>query len=185
LKNFYLDKNDCALLVVDIQEKLFNTMNETVRLSLIKNSSILIETCSAFSIPVVVTEQYRKGLGPTISAIHDKTGYAPIFEKTTFDCMKNGDILHAVKSLHKKTFILCGIESHICVFQTALSLINLLFKVVIAADAVMSRRKADWSFALKALMDAGALIYPTETISFMLIEDAAAPEFRNLAPLFK
>ncbi len=185
MKNYFIDKNDTALLVIDIQEKLFDTMNEKIRLSMVKNSSIIIETCSVFSIPVIVTEQYRKGLGPTISAIHDKTGYSPIFDKTTFDCMKNENIHDAVKALHKKTIILCGIESHICVFQTALSLLNLRYKVVIAADAVMSRRKSDWSFAMKALEEAGALVYPTESIAFMIMEDSAAPEFKKLAPLFR
>jgi nicotinamidase-related amidase len=185
MKNFFIDKNNSALLVIDIQEKLFDTMDEKIRLSMVKNSSILIETCSVFSMPVIVTEQYRKGLGSTISAIHDKTGYAPIFDKTTFDCMKNDNIYDAVKGLHKKTIILCGIESHICVFQTALTLLNMGYKVVVASDAVMSRRKADWSFAMKALADAGALVYPTESISFMIIEDAATPEFKKLAPLFR
>jgi nicotinamidase-related amidase len=185
MKNFSVDKNDSVLLVIDIQKKLFDTMDETIRVSMVKNSSILIETCSVFSIPIILTEQYRKGLGSTISAIMDKTVKANIYEKTTFDCMKDKNIPAAVKALNKKTFIICGIESHICVFQTALSLLNLGYKVVIAADAVMSRRKADWSFSMKALTEAGALVYPTESIAFMIIEDSAVPEFRKLAPLFR
>lgn len=182
---YMFDKSGSALLVIDIQDKLFRVMDETVRESLVKNSRILIETSTVLSMPVIVTEQYRKGLGNTISEINEKISGCPNFEKTTFDCMKNREIADAVNSLGRKTIIICGIESHICVFQTALSLLASGYQVVIASDAVMSRRKSDWKAAMAALSSAGALVYPAETISFMLIEDASAPEFKKLSHLFK
>ena len=85
----------------------------------------------------------------------------------------------------RRTFILTGIETHVCVFQTALSLLRKGYRVVVASDAVASRRKHDWEYALRALAGAGALVYPTETISFMLLEKAGTGEFKKLSPLFK
>ncbi len=99
--------------------------------------------------------------------------------------MKDDEIRKALLASGKKTVIVAGIESHICVFQTALSLLSSGIKVVIASDGVASRRKQDYKAAMKTLSEAGALIYPTETIAFMILEKAGTPEFKKLSPLFK
>ncbi len=185
MDKYSINKDNALIMLIDVQEKLFKVMNEKVQAALIKNCTILLRTASEFNIPLVVTEQYRKGLGKTIPELAELTEGAPNMEKLFFDCMKDEEIKKTVSSTGKKTVILTGIESHICVFQTAISLLEAGFRVFIADDAVGSRSKKDWKSALSALAGAGAVIYPTETIAFMIIEKAGTPEFKAISPLFR
>lgn len=182
---FSINRDDTFLLLIDMQEKLFRVMEPKVQEMLNKNCRILLKTAEEFKLPVIVTEQYRKGLGETIPELAGSCEGAPNLEKLFFDCMKDDEIRKTVTSTGKKTAILAGIESHICVFQTALSLLESDYKVLIANDAVGSRRKGDWRAAMDALAAAGALIYPAETIAFMIIEKAGTPGFKALSPLFR
>ena len=185
MREYTINRSETLFLMIDIQDRLFNAMNDDSQNMLKKNSSILINTAAEFSIPLIITEQYRKGLGETIAELKDKAGESLNLEKIHFDCMKDEEIKQAILKTDKNTVIITGIESHICVFQTALSLLASGFKVIIASDAVASRRKQDYKTSLKVLSEAGALIYPTETIAFMLLEKAGTPEFKKLSPLFK
>ena len=185
IDKFYFNHKDCALIIIDIQERLFATMKEKIQMMVLKNSGILIEIAQECLMPIVVSEQYRKGLGETESELVEKIQDIEILEKIHFDCMKDEGLCSAINDKKKKTYVITGIEAHVCVFQTALSLLKDGKNVVIASDAVASRRKHDWDMAMKALADAGALVYPTETISFMLLEKAGTPEFKKIAPLFK
>ena len=185
LEKFSLNKKDTALLVIDIQERLVKAMNEKIVENVIKNTGILIELSKVLGMPFLVTEQYRKGLGPTVEAISNRLGDSVVPEKLYFDCVKDDTIKKKIMDLNKKNIILTGIEAHVCVFQTAISLLTEGFNVVVASDAVSSRRKHDWKFSLKALDKSGAFIYPTETIAFLLLEKAGTPEFKKMAPMFK
>lgn len=185
MKDFTINSQDSLLLIIDIQERLFNAMDNDSQNLLKKNPAILIKTADEFNIPIIVTEQYRKGLGETIPELKSLTENSLNLEKLHFDCTKDEAIKTSIIKTGKKTIIITGIESHICVFQTALSLIAEGFKVVISSDGVSSRRKEDRKSALKILSEAGALVYPTETIAFMLLEKAGTPEFKKLSPLFK
>ncbi|MCP4137928.1 MAG: isochorismatase family protein [bacterium] len=189
IDTFTLTPNDTALVIIDIQERLFGAMKPKIQEVVTKNTGILIEISKLYNMPIIVTEQYRKGLGPTISELQEKTNGSEPLEKLYFDCMKdssiNNHINETITKSGKKSIILTGIETHVCVFQTALSLLEKDFRVTIAADAVASRRKHDWKFALESLRQAGVNIYPTETIAFMLLEKAGTPEFKKMAPLFK
>ncbi|HNX23317.1 MAG TPA: hydrolase [Spirochaetota bacterium] len=185
MKDFTINSSDSLLLIIDIQDRLFNAMESGVQSVLKKNGTILINTAREFNIPLIFTEQYRKGLGETIPELKDLAGDSLNLEKLHFDCMKDDEIKKAVLKAGKKTVIITGIESHICVLQTALSLISSGIKVIVAADGVASRKKEDWKSALSILSEAGALVYPTETIAFMIIEKAGTPEFKKLSPLFK
>ncbi|HSV96424.1 MAG TPA: isochorismatase family protein [Spirochaetota bacterium] len=184
-ENFILEKEKTCLMVIDIQERLFNSMEYDIRKNVVRNIGILIETAGAFSMPVVVTEQYARGLGPTIPDIRNHLAGINAFDKTCFNCMLDGAIEERINSLGRKSVILCGIETHICVLTTALSLLAKGFRVVVASDAACSRRKHEWKMAISALRDAGAVIYPTETIAFMFIERSGTDEFKRLSPLFK
>jgi hypothetical protein len=185
MSKYFIQRDDAFLLVVDIQKNLFNAMKEKVQEILKKNAIILLNTALKMSIPVIVSEQYRKGLGLTIGELQDYISDEDNYEKIHFDCTKDKDLFEAIEKKGKKTAIITGIESHICVFQTAISLLERGYRVVIASDAVASRRKHDWLQALSMLEKAGALVYPTETIAFMLLEKAGTPEFKYLSPLFK
>ncbi|HOP65279.1 MAG TPA: hydrolase [Spirochaetota bacterium] len=185
MQNFQINRDDTLFLMIDIQDRLFSAMQDKICEMLIKNSQILLTAAMQFKIPVIVTEQYRKGLGITIPELADLCPEAPNLEKLFFNCIKDDAIKQEIQKTGKRTVIIAGIESHICVFQTALTLLEMNYNVIIASDGVASRRKHDWKTALKALSKAGASVMPTETIAFMLIEKAGTPEFKFLSPLFK
>lgn len=185
MKNFAIESADSLLMIIDIQDRLFQAMSGSTMENLKKNCSILLQTAAEFKIPVIVSEQYRKGLGETIPELKPLIAGAVNLEKLYFDCMKDSEIKKAVTATGRKTVIVTGIESHICVFQTALSLLAEGYRVIIAKDAVGSRRTDDLDAALDMLSKAGAVIYPTETIAFMVLEKAGTPEFKKLSPLFK
>ncbi len=185
MEKFIINKDDTFMMLVDLQEKLAVTMKKKVQEELKKNCNIMLKTAKQFDIPVIVTEQYRKGLGETIPELQDEIKGLDNLEKTFFDCTKDAEIDKKIQSLGRKTAILMGIEAHICLLQTAMSLLKRGYKVIIAADAVASRKKLNWQTALKSMETAGAVLYPTETISFMIIEQAGTAQFKALAPLFK
>jgi nicotinamidase-related amidase len=120
-----------------------------------------------------------------MNELAEKIDDTEFLEKLHFDCMKEENLNKALSGLEKNTIIIAGMETHVCVFQTALTLLKDGKNVIIASDAVCSRRKHDWDTALRSLSAAGALIYPTETISFMILEKAGTDEFKKLAPFFK
>lgn len=185
MKDFSIKCADSLLLIIDIQDRLFQAMEPGVQSMLKKNCSILINTANEFRIPLVITEQYRKGLGETIPELKSISLNPINLEKLYFDCMKDEEIKNTILKSGKNTVIITGIESHICILQTALSLIAAGKKVIISSDGVASRKKEDWKAALNILSAAGALIYPTETIAFMILEKAGTPEFKKLSPMFK
>ena len=181
----FLRKEDCLLLVVDIQERLHAAMDEKFKDPYVKNGIILMETAHACNIPVIVSEQYPKGLGRTIAEAAGHLEGIPRHEKLHFSCCRDENIRKAVDLTGRKTVVVIGIEAHVCVMQTALDLLEAGYRVVIAADAVCSRRARDKDAALEAMARLGALVYPTEAIAFMLIEKAGTELFRKLSPLFK
>lgn len=183
--DFMLKRDETALIVIDIQERLAAAMNEKIMEQVVRNTAILVETAKTFGMPLVVSEQYRKGLGQTLPALQEKIAGCEVLEKLHFDCTRDEALGRKIASAGRKTCIITGIETHVCVFQTALSLLGGGYRVVVASDAVASRRKHDWKYSLRALGRAGAVIYPTETISFMLLEKAGTAEFKKLSPLFK
>lgn len=181
----FLSRSDCILMVVDIQERLHAVMEESFREAYVKNCIILIETARTLGMPFIVSEQYPKGLGPTISEVAGHLESLHSMEKLHFSCFRDDGIKRAIEAAGRKTAILIGIETHVCVMQTALDLLDAGFRVVIADDAVCSRRARDRTASLDAMARLGVLVYPAETIAFMLMEKAGTREFKALAPLFK
>ncbi len=185
IEKFIIDPDKCCLIVVDIQERLYNSMEYDIRKNVVKNTGILIETAKTYRIPILLTEQYRKGLGATIPDIHDMIPDVAPIDKTHFDCMLDTNINERISGMGKSAVIMAGIETHICVLFTALSLLGKGYSVFIASDAVCSRRRHEWAMAIDALGRAGAVIYPTESIVFMIMKEAGTEEFRRLSPLFR
>jgi nicotinamidase-related amidase len=184
-EKFLLNPEECMLLVVDIQDRLYAAMEPAFKETMVKNANILIETAKAFEIPVIVSEQYPKGLGKTIGALNESLKGARKIEKLFFSCYREEPIKECVKKEKRGTVIVSGIETHVCVLQTVLDLLADGYRVVLASDAVCSRREFDRTASVEAMRDAGALIYPTESIAFMLIEKAGTPIFKKLSGLFK
>ena len=185
MNKFFIRPENSELLVIDIQERLFGVMEEQLKPVLIKNNAILLKTAKVFGMPVIVSEQYPKGLGPTIPEMSDLLTDVPKLEKLYFSCFRDEPLRKAIVAAGKKNIIVTGIETHVCVLQTVLDLLRAGYNPVVASDAVLSRNASDRLTAIEAMRDAGAIIYMTESIAFMLLEKAGTTEFKQLSPLFK
>ena len=183
MEKFLLDKNDTALLIIDIQERLATVMKQ--REPVVKNCIHLVELARMLHIPIVVTEQYPKGIGHTVEEIkHALPEYQPL-EKLTFSCCDEPSFLPAIKNLNKKTLILTGMETHICILQTCIGLLQGGFNVHVVKDAMCSRTKENWKTACEYMRDAGAVITCTETVLFQLLKTAGTEEFRTISKRIK
>lgn len=179
MDKFFPHRNDAALLVVDIQERLASVMRE--REAVVKNCLHLIELAKLLEIPLVVTEQYSKGLGPTVGEIRDALPlYSPV-EKMTFNCCGEPAFLPRIEALNKKTLILTGMETHICVLQTCLGLLKEGYTVHVVRDAVCSRTPENKDTGIEFMRDAGAVITCTETVLFQLLKIAGTEEFKTIS----
>ncbi len=170
-----------ALLVVDLQDKLLGLIPD--RDVVVANSVALIRGARALGLPVSATEQYPKGLGPSTAAIAELVPDRPA--KTTFHCCAVPQFLEQLYGRNIRHVTVAGIEAHVCVAQTALELLDLGFRVQVPADAVASRRKIDWEFALRRLERAGAIVSTTESVLFEWTEKSDRPEFKAISELIK
>lgn len=179
MKKFFLDRHDAALVLIDLQERLAAVMSERERV--VANCLHLIAIAGMYSIPVIVTEQYPKGLGPTVTEIRDALqGCRPV-EKITFSCCEVPSFLAEIRATGRTQLVLAGMETHICVLQTCLGLLSEGFTVHVAADAVCSRTKANWKSGCGLMRDAGAVLTNTETVLFQLLKEAGTEEFKAIS----
>lgn len=183
MDKFFINRNNSVLVVVDIQERLAVVMSE--REKVVGNAVHLIEAAKLLSIPVILTEQYPKGLGPTVSEIREALpSYEPL-EKLAFGCCGEPSFLRAIESKGKRKVILCGMETHVCVLQTCLGLLKGNYDVHVVRDAVCSRTKENFRIGSDLMRDAGAVITGTETVLFQLLEKAGTEEFRAISKRIK
>jgi len=178
-----LEPSSTLLLVVDVQERLAAAMPEPTLRALVANTNALLEAARTLGMPVVASEQYPKGLGPTIAPL--ALAGATVLPKTTFDACSDLAIARVLAERDPRAVVLVGMETHICVFQTARELVKRRFATYVVADAVASRREADRALGLGLCERAGAVVAPTETIVFDLLERAGTDTFRRLSKLFK
>ena len=173
-----------VLLVIDIQEKLSGVMPAGVRERVIEQVGILLTAAESLCVPVALTEQYPKGLGPTESALKQRLpDVAPIFEKTVFSAARVKALSQWLADSGRRQIYLTGMETHICVLQTAIDLLIEGYEVFVVEDAVSSRAKGNQFNALQRLRRAGAVITNVESLLFEWLGDASHPEFRKLAKL--
>jgi len=170
-----------ALLVVDVQEKLMARILD--RDVIIAQSVRLVRAAEMLGIPVWATEQYPEGLGPTVYELASLIPHRPA--KTTFHCCGAPQILEQLYGRQTRHVTLVGIEAHVCVAQTALELLHLGFGVQVAADAVGSRSRIDWEFALRRLETAGAVVTTSEAVLFEWTECSDRREFKSISELVK
>jgi nicotinamidase-related amidase len=182
----FIQKDKTSLVVIDMQERLINAIPEKTRESITKNAGILIESAKTLGIPITVTEQYPKGLGLTIPGIKEAVGndFSPI-EKVVFSCARSPEFKSALKGTGRQEVLICGIETHVCVLQTVIDLINDGYTVYVPADAVASRKELDWERGIKLIENAGAIVGTTETFLFQLLERAGTEEFKKISRLIK
>jgi nicotinamidase-related amidase len=183
MDKFFITRNDAVLVIVDIQDRLAVVMKE--REKVVNNCLHLIEAARLLGISVVLTEQYPKGLGPTINEIKEALQlYNPI-EKITFNCCREPSFLKTLSSSGKKKVILTGMETHVCVLQTCVGLLKEDYDVHVVSDAVCSRTKDNFKAGIDLMRDAGAVITSTETVLFQLLEKAGTDEFRAISKRIK
>lgn len=179
-----LNKLNTALLIIDIQEKIINVMND--KETIIKNNRILLNGCKVLNIPVYYTEQYPKGLGSTIIELKDQfDGSEKYSEKDTFSAVNNTSLIENFRNNGIENIIIAGIESHICVLQTAFHLQENNFEVFLAADATGSRKLFDYTLALQRMSLKGVNILSTESILFEMLEKSGTPEFKKISELIR
>lgn len=174
-----INNQESLLLVIDVQEKLVNMLgNSDVKENAIK----VAKACGILNIPAVITEQYPKGLGNTINEIKEALPNAEYIEKTSFSAFKEEELK---KFLSHKQVILFGIETHICVLQTAMDLLNEGYEVFLVQNASGSRDEANKQAALRRLIHAGVQIVTTEMVLFELLESSKHPNFKEVQALIK
>jgi nicotinamidase-related amidase len=180
-----LDADRCALVVIDIQERLLPPIFEKAQL--IKNSQLLIRLAGILKLPALVTTQYAKGLGNTVPEIAALLPDTEAIDKQMFSCFGSDAFCSLLKRLpgNRNTVLLCGMESHICVTQTALGALREGYIVHVASDAVSSRTEWNWKIGLERMRAAGAVISSTEMIIYELLRSSGAPAFKELLPYLK
>lgn len=180
-----LSVENCALLVIDVQEKLLPPIFEKDRLA--KNCVLLIRAAVALNVPMLSTTQYSKALGNTVPEIASLMPDAAALDKQIFSCFGSEAFCASLKRIpgHRNTLLLCGMESHICVMQTALAALNEGYIVHIASDAISSRTQSNWQTGIDRMRAAGAVISSTETMIYELIRSSGAPAFKELLPYLK
>jgi nicotinamidase-related amidase len=170
-----------ALIVVDVQEKLVPLLR--YRELMIANSVRLVKAAQVLGLPVWATEQYPRGLGPTVRELAELIPERS--PKTAFQCCAVPQLLEQLYGRHIRHVTLVGIEAHVCVAQTALELLGLGFRVQVPADAVASRDRRDWEFGLRRLECAGVVVSTTEAVLFEWTENSDRPQFKAISELVK
>jgi nicotinamidase-related amidase len=179
----FLDKNDCQLLLVDVQQSMLNTCVDAQRIG--KRISVLIDFARIMEIPVIFTEQNSTKLGKFLPELVRKAENSYVLNKMEFGCFGNKSIDVALAKSGRKTILLAGIETHVCIFQTGVQGLQKEYRVHVAADAVSASTQLNHDVGLRRLEAAGAVISSVEMIIFELLERADFPQFRKTLPIIK
>ncbi|HAA47840.1 MAG TPA: hydrolase [Synergistaceae bacterium] len=184
MKYFDLDSENTQLLLIDFQEKLFPAVCDDSKTA--RNVQTLLKACETLQIPVKYTEHYPQGLGKTIPQILEAIPKdSRRFEKIHFSCCDEPEFETFIRYAGRDRIVIAGIESHICVLQTASDLLSREYRVFIASDACSSRKMEHHAEAMDILRSMGALVVPTETIVYRLLRKAGTSAFKTMLPLFK
>src|SRR5438105_3076634 len=170
---------DTALLVIDMQEKLVPKIRGAGALQV--NIAFLIDSARLLDMPVLATEQYPKGLGPTVACLAERLPDRP--DKVAFSCAAVPSVVETLHREARPKVVLAGIETHVCVLGTALDLLALDFRVYVAVDAVSSRYRIDHGYALRRMEQAGAILTTAETVAFECVGGAGHPAFKGISAL--
>lgn len=175
----------CALVVIDIQQKLLPPIFNKEQL--VRNTALLIRLARILDIPVLLTTQYARGLGDTVPEIASLLEDVQAIDKLEFSCFGKDTFCSATKSLpgNRSTMLLCGMETHICVMQTALGALEQGYVVHVASDAVGSRAEWNWKIGLDRMAAAGCVISSTEMMMYELLRKSGTPAFKELLQYLK
>ncbi len=178
-----LDLEKCCLVVIDVQERLYRAMRgkEAFR----ENLEKLLNGVRVLNVPIIATEQYPRGIGPTIPEIAALLEGAPVISKLSFSCCGDPAFFSAFGDLNRKQAIVAGIECHVCVYQTVMDLLDRGYEVQVVADGVSSRTEQNRDIGLQRMRDEGAKITSTEIVLFELLRTAGAEKFREISQILK
>jgi nicotinamidase-related amidase len=178
-----IERQKSAGLLVDVQERLFPHMDQHDEL--LRRTSILLEGLKMLQVPLVVTEQYPKGLGSTLQPLSKILDQQEVIEKLSFSCCGVAAFSGALKSLERPIIIICGIEAHVCVLQTTVDLLEEGYAVVVVEDCISSRNPEDKRVAVERMRSEGAVISTCESVLFELTKVAGTDEFKAISRLVK
>jgi nicotinamidase-related amidase len=178
-----IDKENSVGLIIDIQEKLFPYIHDNDKVT--RNTSVLIKGLKAIDVPIVVTQQYTKGLGSTIQPLIEVLGTDEYLEKVAFSCCDDEGFMNELSRVAKKFVILAGIEAHVCVQQTTIDLIQNNYQPVVVEDCISSRTHNDKAVAIERMRAEGAIITTFESILFELLRFSGTAEFKEISRLVK
>jgi len=172
-----------ALLIIDIQERILPVINNYQRV--VDGTLKLIKGFKVLGLPIFYTEQYPKGLGPTVQSITEALGDIKPFDKMSFSCSGAVNLFDELRSKNLLQVVVCGIEAHVCVQQTVLDLSENGFQINLAADAVSSRKEIDYSVALERMRHHGIEVSTTESILFELLNICGTSQFKDISKIVK
>jgi nicotinamidase-related amidase len=180
-----LQAEQCALVVIDVQEKLLPPIFQKEQL--VRNAQLLIRAAEILKIPAIISTQYAKGLGATVPEIASLLPETEPIDKLMFSCFGSDSFCTLLKRLpgNRTTLLLCGMESHICVAQTALAALREGYLVHVATDAVSSRTEWNWKIGLERMRAAGAVLSSTEMMIYELMRSSGSAAFKELLPYLK
>ncbi len=178
-----LDREQSCLVVIDVQQRLTPAMHEPD--TMIDNCAVLMRAASRLGVPTLVSEQYPKGLGATVPQLAELADAATIIDKVHFSCAADDRCRGWIEEAGRPQVVICGIESHVCVTQTALGLSDAGYGCAVVADAVSSRDPANRALALERLRANGVEIVATEMVLFEWLESAQDPAFKDVSALIK
>ncbi|MCK4923196.1 MAG: hydrolase [Bacteroidales bacterium] len=174
---------ESAVLIIDIQEKLFPHINDHNQLA--RNTEILIKGLKSLELPFLITEQYVKGLGSTIPVLSNVLQEYSAIEKMSFSCCDELSFGKELEKLNKKFIIIAGIEAHVCVLQTAIDLMEKGYQAVVIEDCVSSRSENDKNIAIQRMRQEGVIISTYESILFELTRLSGTDKFKAISKLVK
>lgn len=176
-------REDAFLVAIDMQQSFWNLVWQKDRV--LKAVQLLLQCAKPLSLPVIITEQNPGKVGKTMDPVAELTTGARLIEKMTFSCCSDPTFMSAVESLKRGTAIVCGIETQVCIMETALDLVQAGYQVHVPADAVTSRGEINWTMALENMRAAGVIITTVDAVLFQLLERAGTDEFRAVMSLVK
>lgn len=172
-----------AMLLVDVQERLFGHIQDHAFIE--KHLVALIQGLQHLEIPILCNQQYTQGLGDTIASLRTVLQEKTVYEKRTFSCCQNDDVMMQLKAFNVRSVVVAGVESHVCVLQSVRDLIEAGFEVILCTDAIGSRKHNDHEIALRRMEKEGAWLCTTESLLFELLQGASHPQFKMISALVK
>jgi len=180
-----ITRENLLFVLVDFQEKFFPILDPAIVRLVKANLLLLVRTLQAMNVPLIGTEHYVKGLGPTDGDVLRAWGDAPMTGKVTFSCCRDEAFLANLDRHSRPVVAVAGLETQICVLQTVLDLRDRGYEVLVLKDAVVSTTKLKWENGLELMRDAGAHILNTDTLLFYLLQRVDTPEFKHFLKLLK